>query len=331
VTLSVPGNVFRVMRAVIPVAALILLLAGCGGAARSNPENQAAGPPDPANGDVATVGSDTIFSADVDALLQEAAVSFHALGRPFPKVGTPYYLDLRDQAVQDLVEQSAREQEAVRLGAEVDPSDLERELEQVDRKAFREQARRSGLTMDRVSADLHGWLLQLALFRAVVAQKGSGETNVQAMKRWEQQVDEQIATAAYAPGWRPAERLRSPIPPELQNLPKAKGACDLKKGTFTIREVAAHGCVEDWGVGIPGADGTPCPEIPIDDFAVEGLSGDPTYSAYESTLMDSAPSCVPYPSTTYTVETGKGPCFPSGPDDPCTDGRLVQQTWITNN
>ena len=113
--------------------------------------------------------------------------------------------------MQYLVQQSAREQEAVRLGAEVDPSDFERKLDQVDRKAFREQARRSGLTMGRVSTDIHGQLLELALFHAVISQKQAGETNAQAMKRWEQHVDEQISTAVYASGWKPAERLRSPI------------------------------------------------------------------------------------------------------------------------
>ena len=105
--------------------------------------SQASGAPDPANGDVATIGSDTISSADVDALMQETALSFRALGRPFPEVGTPYYLDLRDEAVRYLVEQSARKQEAVRLGAKVERSDLERELERIDRKTLREQARRS--------------------------------------------------------------------------------------------------------------------------------------------------------------------------------------------
>ena len=140
------------------------------------------------------------------------------------------------------------------------------------------------------------------------------------------------STTVYAPGWRPAKRLRSPIPPELQDLPKAKGPCDLKDGTFTIREVASHGCLADWGPPIPGVDGTPCPEIPIVDFAVQGLSDDdPAYLAYEETLMDTAPSCVPYPSTTYTVQTAKGPCFPYGPDDPCIDEGLVPRTMITAN
>jgi hypothetical protein len=297
-----------------------------------NPGSQAAGPPDPTNGDVATVGSAKISSADVDALLQEAAVSFRALGRPWPEVGNPYYLDLRDQAVRYLVEQSTWDQEAARLGAQVDPSDLERELEKVDREWFREQSKRSALTMDRVSADFHGRLLRLALFRAVVAQKESGETNVQAMKRWEQRVDEQIAAAVYVPAWRPAKRLRSPIPPELQHLPKAKGgACDLKEGTFTIREVAAHGCVARIGIAVPGVDGTPCTEIPVPVLIIGSLSQDPAYSAYEITLMNHAPSCVPYPSTTYTVHTGKGPCFPAEPDDPCIDEGDVRRTTITAN
>jgi hypothetical protein len=318
---------------VIPLALLVLLLAGCGSRAGSG--SQAAGPPDPANGEVATIGSDTISSVDVNALLKETALSFRALDRPFPDVGTPYYLDLRDQAVQYLVEQSARKQEAERLGAKVEPSDLERKLERIDQQAFGEQARRSALTMDRVSTDVRAQLLQLALFRAVASQKQPGETNGEAMKRWERRVDGLIADTAYAPGWRPAKRLRSPIPPELQALPKAKGPCDLKDGTFTIREVVAHGCAGEFGIPalMPalGKVDAPCREIPIDDFAVSGLSEDPAYSAYESTLMDSAPSCVPYPSTTYTVHTGKGPCFPYGPDDPCADGRPVRQTWISAN
>lgn len=331
-TFSETGTVLRLMRAtVIPLAFLMLSLAGCG--ARSDSGGKAPGPPDPANGEVATIGSETISSADVDALLHETTRSFRALGRPFPEVGTPYYLDLRDQAVRYLVEQSIREQEAERLGAKVEPSDLERELEQVDEKAFREQARRSGLTMDRVSTDVHGKLLQLALFRAVVSQKQSGETSVEAMQRWERRVDEQIAATAYAPEWRPAQRLRSPIPPELQDLPKAKGPCDLKNGTFTIREVVAHGCAQKFGIPMlmRGLNDPPCREIPIADFVVAGLSEDPAYSAYESTLMNSAASCVPYPSTTYTVQTGKGPCFPYGPDDPCAYGGSVPQTWITEN
>jgi hypothetical protein len=314
------------MRTTILALGATLLVAGCG--ARSPAQE-----PDSMSGErVATVGSTAVTSADVDELLRETAVSFRALGRPFPEVGTPYYLDLLDQAVRHLVERSAREQEAVRLGAEVDRSELERKLEEVDRRAFREEARRSGLTMERIRTDIHGRLLELALFHAVITQKRAGETNTEAMKRWEQHVDEQISAAVYAPGWMPAKRLRSPIPPELQDLPKAKGRCDLKNGTFTIREVAAHGCLEDWGLGIPGVDGTPCPEVPIDDFAVEGLSDEgPAYLGYVETLMDTAPSCVPYPSTAYTVQTGMGPCFPSGPEDPCTDGRLVIRTLITSN
>lgn len=314
------------MRTTILALGATLLVAGCGAG------SPAQGPDSTTGERIATVGSEAVTTAGVDALLRETVVSFRALGRPFPDVGTPYYLDLRDQAVRDLVGQSARGQEAVRLGAEVDRSELDRRLEQVDRKVFREEALRSGLTMDRVSTDLHGQLMELALFHAVISQKQAGETNAQAMKRWEQLVDEQISSAVYAPGWKPTERLRSPIPPELQDLPKANGPCDLKNGTFTIREVAAHGCLEDWGPPIPGVDGTPCPEIPISDFAVQGLSDDdPAYFTYEETLMDTAPSCAPYPSTTYTVHTDKGPCFPYGPDDPCTDGRLIPRTMIIAN
>jgi hypothetical protein len=289
------------MRAAILALFSTLVLAGCG-----------TGSVESSSGDdevvVATVGERAISKADVDALLDEAAVSFRALGRPFPEKGTPYYLDLRDRAVVYLVEQSAKEQEAERLGAAVDPADVERDLERVDQEAFREQSDRAGLTMDRVRADVQSWRLRLALFKAVVSRKEAGETNFEVMQRWEEQLRAQIAATEYAPGWRPAKSLRSPVPPELQDLPKPRGGCELEEGTFTLQELAAHGCITKLGVGIPGVDATPCREIPVDVFGIAPLAEDAAYGAYESQLMNTAPSCVSYPETEYTFTSADETC-----------------------
>jgi hypothetical protein len=297
------------MRAAIPALALTVLVVGCGTRVVER-ENARSETPDIARGEAAVVGSDAISLADIDALLREAAVSFRTLGRPFPEQGTPYYLDLRDEAVRYLVERSARLQEAKRLGAHVEHADLERELSRIDRKTLLEEEQRSGLTIARVRQDVHDSLLTVALFQAVVSRKAPGESNVEAMKKWERHLASLVESANYAPGFRPSKRPRSPTPPELAALPKGKAPCDLKDGTFTIRQVAAHGCSGEFGVGIPGVDGPGCGEIPIDDFATAGLAPpDTAYGDYEETLMDTAPVCMPYPSTTYTITTGEGPCF----------------------
>jgi hypothetical protein len=90
-----------------------LVLAGCGSL-----EQQAS---TDGGVEVAWVGDQAVTKGDVDALLDEAAVSVGALGRPFPKEGTPYYLDLRDQALLHLVEESVKEQEAECLGTRSTP------------------------------------------------------------------------------------------------------------------------------------------------------------------------------------------------------------------
>lgn len=313
------------MRAAIPALMLTLLLAGCGAA--STERSQA---PDTEH-EIAVVGSKAVSKADVEVLLDEAAVSFRALGRPFPSEGTPYYLDLRDQAVRYLVERSARLQEAERLGAHVDEADLEGELARIDRKMLLEAEQRSGLTMARVRQDVHDSLLNVALFDAVVSRKDAGESNVEAMKKWERHLDSIVGEAEYTPGFRPAKEPRSPVPPELADLPNGRDPCDLKNGTYTIRQVAAHGCSEEFGVGIPGVDGPSCGDIPIDDFATAGLaSPDTAYGSYEETLMDTAPSCVPYPSTTYTITTGRGPCFGIPPPNGRTRESCAQTVISAN-
>jgi hypothetical protein len=318
------------VRVTILTLTLAVLVAGCGAGVNES-ENARSKAPDIARGEAAVVGSDSISVADIDGLLHEAAVSFGKLGRPFPAQGTPYYLDLRDEAVRYLVERSALLQEAKRLGAHVEEVDLERELSRVDRKTFLEERQRSGLTIARVRQDVHDSLLTVALFQAVVSRKAVGESNVEAMNNWERHLASLVESAKYAPEFRPSKKPRSPIPPELAALPKGKGPCDLKQGTFTIRQVAAHGCMGTIGVGIPGIDGPGCGEIPIDDFATAGLAApDTAYGDYEETLMDTAPSCVPYPSTTYTITTGEGPCF-GGPQPGDSTPTTCKRTIISAN
>ena len=232
------------------------------------------------------VGTETITSAQVDAVLDETAASFRILGRPFPAAGTPYYLDLRDQAVEYLLRRSAREQEADRLNVSVDQGDVDAEFERLDPAALQREEQRMRLTVERVRTDIRDRQLLMALFAAVVARKPENESGLEAMRAWDDHVSSEVRSADFAPGWEPTDEPRSPIPPELQNLPEPQGACDLHTGTYMLREVAAHGC----------------PDGP--------------YLQYEESLMNTAPSCAPYPETTFTFTDDSGDC----PNDGCNYG-----------
>jgi hypothetical protein len=282
------------------VVVLAAVVAGCGARSETARDGSAQ--------DVATVGSETITSDQVDAILDETAASFRALGRPFPDAGTPYYLDLRDQALQYLLRRAADEQEADRLNVGVNDGDVDAEFDRLDPAVLQEEEQRMALTAERVRTDIRDRRLMMALFAEVVARKPENETGLEAMRAWDEHVKSEVRSAHFADGWEPAAEPRSPIPPELQDLPEPERECDLQTGTYTLREAAAHGCVAKLGIPIPGKTGKLCPDIPIRDFAVFDLPPDGPYLQYQMSLMDTAPSCAPYPETTVTLTGDGGDC-----------------------
>src|SRR5574337_765824 len=72
-----------------------LVLAGCGGGAKSVPQDA-----------VALVGSDTITKAQYNQLLDSAKSAYKAKKTPFPKGGTAAYRSLSEQAMTFLVQES---------------------------------------------------------------------------------------------------------------------------------------------------------------------------------------------------------------------------------
>lgn len=302
------------MARIVLVVVLTAVVAGCGASsetARDRPAQL-----DPSRGDVATIGTETITSAEVDAILDETAASFQALGRPFPEAGTPYYLDLRDEALEYLLRRAAQEQEADRLNVSVDQGEVDAEFDRLDPTDLQGEERRVGLTVERVRTDIRDRQLLIALFAAVVAREPENESSLEAMRAWDEHVNSEVRSADFAPGWEPADEPRSPIPPELQNLPEPHGACDLHTGTYTLREVAAHGCMATLGIPMPGKTGKLCPDIPIRDFTAFSLPPDGPYLQYQESLMNTAPSCAPYPETTFTFTDDSGDCR----DDLCNYG-----------
>ena len=86
---------------------------------------------------VAVVGDRTITKAEFDDLVTYAKRSYTAQKRPFPKVGTPEYAQIRDQAVRFLVQRAQFEVKAGDLGV-----DVERRRGRQARRAVQEGAPR---------------------------------------------------------------------------------------------------------------------------------------------------------------------------------------------
>jgi foldase protein PrsA len=97
---------------------LVALLAACGGGG-SGPVS---------NDSVAKVGSTSITKASFNSLMDVAFARYKAQKQPEPKVGTPAYTQLRDQAVTFLVQQEELQQEADKLGVTVSQKDVDKQV-----------------------------------------------------------------------------------------------------------------------------------------------------------------------------------------------------------
>ena len=152
----------------LPLPLLIvvaLLVAGCGGGSQSVPQNA-----------VAVVGSDTITKAQFNDLMDSAKRTYKARKTKFPKVGTPAYDSLRNQAVTYLVQEAELEQKAKELGVSVTDKDVNARIDQIktqyfqgNQKKYEAQLKAQGLTEDQLRKDLHAQLLSEKLFDKVTA------------------------------------------------------------------------------------------------------------------------------------------------------------------
>ncbi len=149
--------------------AAALFVAGCGGgggsAAKTVPQDA-----------VAVVGSSTITKAQFNNLMASAKSTYKARKTAFPKVGTPAYTSLRDQAVTYLVQESELEQKAKDLGITVTPKDVAARITQIKTQYFsgsetkyKAQLKAQGLTEAQLKDDLYAQILSEKLFNKVTA------------------------------------------------------------------------------------------------------------------------------------------------------------------
>jgi len=145
------------------LALLALGLAGCGGGEENVPD-----------GAVALVDGEEITKAEFDALMSRAKTSYAQNRRDFPKVGTPEYKTLQNQAVQYLVQQEKYRQEAEELDIEVTDKEVADRLNQVRQQyfggkqaEFEKNLKQQGLTLEQVRREIEAQLISEKIYEKV--------------------------------------------------------------------------------------------------------------------------------------------------------------------
>ncbi len=123
---------------------------------------------------VAVVGDQSIPKSEFDDLITYAKRSYDAQKRPFPKVGTPEYVQLRDQAMRFLIQRTQFEVKADELDIDVSDEAVDKRIDQYvkerhqgDRKKFDAELKTQGLSPEQASDIIRANLVQEAIFNKV--------------------------------------------------------------------------------------------------------------------------------------------------------------------
>jgi parvulin-like peptidyl-prolyl isomerase len=142
-----------------------LLVAGCGGGGGNGNV--------PADA-VAVVGNDTISKAQFDTLIAQAKKSYQSQKRTFPKPGSTEYEQLKQQAMQYLVQRAEFAQKANDLGVDISDKQIADRLAQVKKqyfggseKTYQLQLKKQGLTEQQVRDDIKSQLVSEGIFKKV--------------------------------------------------------------------------------------------------------------------------------------------------------------------
>ena len=148
--------------------AFVLGLAACGG---GTDEKTVEDVPVDA---IALVGDQEVPKAEYDALLDRAKQSYKTQKRPFPKVGSPEYNDLKVRAVQFLVQRYEYRSEAESLGVKVTDDEVTKRLDELKETNFggsdeklQAELKKLGLTVEQAREEIADKLLQEKIFNKV--------------------------------------------------------------------------------------------------------------------------------------------------------------------
>ena len=157
----------RPIAALFAVCAFALAIAGCGG----EDAKTAADVPSDA---IALVGDTPIPRAEFDDLMERAEANYKAQKRPFPKVGSPEYQDLKTRAVAFLVQRYQFRAEAAELDVEATDEDVDKKLAEIQKASFdgsRDKLlaalKKEGLTEEDAREEIRDRTLQEKLYAKV--------------------------------------------------------------------------------------------------------------------------------------------------------------------
>ena len=135
---------------------------------------------------VAVVGNKTITKAEFDDLVNYAKRSYDAQKRPFPKVGTQEYAQIRDQAVRFLVQRAQFEVKADDLDVNVTDEAVDKRVEQYKKerhggsdKKFQEELKAQGLSEDQARDIIRANLIQEGIYNKVTSEAKVTDKEIQ--------------------------------------------------------------------------------------------------------------------------------------------------------
>jgi parvulin-like peptidyl-prolyl isomerase len=159
------------------VVGFALLAAACGTSSDSG---------DVPSNSVAVVGNKAITKAEFDDLVKYAKRSYDAQKRPFPKVGTQEYAQIRDQAVRFLVQRAQFEVKADDLGLNVTDKDVDKRIDQYKKerhggsdKKFQAELKAQGLTEEQAREIIRANLVQEGIYNKVTAEAKVTDKEIQ--------------------------------------------------------------------------------------------------------------------------------------------------------
>jgi parvulin-like peptidyl-prolyl isomerase len=168
------------MRRLVPLLALVALVAACGSSHGVTVPK----------GAVAQAGDVTITKAQLDDTLAAAKAFYRTKKRPFPARGTPAYRKLRDRSIDSLVQAAIFDQEATKLGVAVTSDDVDRDIADLRQQAFggsdselRISLRQQGLTYALFRAQERRQLVEDAITAKVESQATVSDAKARAYYR----------------------------------------------------------------------------------------------------------------------------------------------------
>ena len=157
----------RSLALLLTACAFGLVGAACGGDGERSAEDV---PPDA----IALIGDQEVPESEFQAIIDRAEKSYKAQKRPFPKVGSPEYQDLKNRAVSFLVQRYQFRAEAEEMGIEVTEEDIDKRLAKVTKESFEgdeakltKELERIGLSQEQAREQLRDLIIQEKIFEEV--------------------------------------------------------------------------------------------------------------------------------------------------------------------